>query len=250
MTNKAKAKQLNRRMTEMVICKRKLQVVFLSGAGGVGKTSVVEAMKFQLEATTTKANFTISTTRKSYETCGVRDEAHCASLSTVDKIRLQNQIFTDYCENLRTEIVKAVDSGVDLLVVDRSPFDHASYMFNLIPDLVLEFVARRVQEAKDAFTPATCTYYSSGVITEVEASLWFFAYPTAWAKLNTASDGFRYVLPAKNFIWSAALNTIVLDYLQQPGNENIAFNTFEAYDDTTPHQRGTLVLRSLGISGV
>lgn len=219
---------------------RKLCLIFLSGAGGVGKTSVANTLQTEGEKLDLKVVCTKSTTRQSYAKCGVSDETACANLSAANQTHLQDTIFYDYCANLEASIAKAIEDEQDILVVDRSPYDHASYMFQLIPTLELEFIEKRMKEVKVVMEALTHKHYSNRVVTAIEPQLWLFEYPTSWAKTQASEDGFRYAPHAKNFIWHLALKAMLLDF-RMPG-EVMPVRTFRPYDLSTPLERAHRIL--------
>lgn len=233
--------------------KRQLNVIFLSGAGGVGKTSVAKALKLQCEDEGLKALIVPSTTRASYAKAGVRDEAHGASLGTAGQIILQNQIFEDYCENLKNCVKEAARNGYDVICVDRSPYDHISYILQLVPSLDLEFIEKRLDCAEKICSDLIQDYWVKNGIVEIIPSVWFFAYPTAWAKSVDINidDGFRYAPAAKNYVWSLCLQQMLKHQAQNilyKAKKTFRLREFEAYNNSTPEQRALHILREQSLT--
>jgi hypothetical protein len=210
-----------------------LNLIFLSGAGGVGKTSVAKEILALGTEQGLKVSLTQSTTRASYAKMGIRDEALGRALTVEDQVALQEQIFIDYCENLKVSVDNAIKDDKDILCIDRSPYDHNSYFFQLVPTLDLRVIEQRMDMADEVMKYVLNRGWNNDSL-RIESFIWFFAYPTAWAQeKKEEEDGFRYAPAAKNYIWSLTLEQMLSKY---------EIKSFSPYNLSTPKYRALRIL--------
>lgn len=224
-----------------MVDKEKLSVVILSGAGGVGKTSVVKEIE-ALCKDKISYSVTQSTTRASYAAMGIKDEVEALSPETSFPKweALQNRIFQDYCNNLVTCVRNAVFNNERLLVVDRSPWDHTSYFLQQAPQLDLRAIEQRLIACQDTLETILTDFGD-----RVNVTVWSFSYPTAWALDD--KDAWRRRAPAaKNYVWSLALRQMVEVELRAM-TRKVYHNTFAEYDMRNVSQRAHKILESVSL---
>lgn len=224
-----------------------LNVVFLSGSGGVGKTSVAKEIAMLCEGKIA-FSMTQSTTRASYASMGILDEAQALEPGFPrDRWEaLQERIFSDYCESLIVSVREAVRNKQILLVVDRSPWDHASYFLQQAPYLSMEAVEARLNKCQDTLEAILNDFSDNLPEIEVVVTLWTLCYPTAWTT-DASKDAWRRHAPAaKNYVWSLALTQMVsneIKFLSTP----VTHKVFDEYDELSVADRAAKVLLSVGL---
>jgi len=229
-----------------------MKVVFLSGAGGVGKTSVAKLLVELAQTNHVQVLSTQSTTRLSYAKCGLENEKQCVDLDVEGQLRLQTQIFQDYKENLDNVVDVACANNIKLLIVDRSPLDHVSYMLQLIPSLDIHQVTTAVSAAcstllrisrkiaEHNYVPYTIGEYSS--LRNPQVFIWLFGYPVAWETSGAVNDGFRHAPAARNFVWSSLLRDMTR-HLVREKIQGIRVNEIIPMDTSTPQQRAEAIFQ-------
>jgi hypothetical protein len=219
--------------------KETLQVVVLSGAGGVGKTSVVKEME-NLCKDKIPFSVTKSTTRASYASMGITDETEALSpeVSFPKWEALQNRIFQDYCANLVTCVRNAAFNNEKLLVVDRSPWDHTSYFLQQAPQLDLRTIEQRLIACQDVFETVLTDFGD-----RVNVTVWSFSYPTSWA-LDDKDEWRRHAPAAKNYIWSLSLRQMIETELRTM-TRKVQHHTFAEYDVRSVNERAEKILSSV-----
>jgi hypothetical protein len=175
-------------------------IIFLSGPGGVGKTTVGTKLQETLTAVGIKSEIVVSSTRSTYARMGVATETDARNLS-VDKLtELQTAIFEDYCDNIMDNIGGTVLAGdVKVLIIDRTPYDHSSYFFQQIPSLTLDDIRGRMAVVKDFLNKVHD-------LVPITKHLVFFPYPRPWSTPSGSADGLRANLDAKTYIWSLSMS--------------------------------------------
>ena len=190
----------------------KLNLVFLSGAGAVGKTCVAQEL-LKHNSNGTPIRVVPSTTRASYAKGGVESERATTGMMPEMLMRLQKQIFKDYADSLLANLDAAINDNVKVLVVDRSPFDHASYYLNCLPSLTMGEIEEYLQLVDLVF---------DGVVSNPMAvtSVWFFKYPTSWTSKTATEDAdlFRRAPAGKNLVWSMTLGSMLNEVVTRRGD--------------------------------
>ena len=177
------------------------KIVLLSGAGGVGKTSVLEALKSQFIKDGSTLKVMLSVTRAFYAKKGVANEATFLAMPEVDRYKFQVELFEFYCEELEKFLAPTATLGINYRykICDRSPFDHLAYTIYgsqnslSLPEL-LELKAR-VRE----------------IILRVEPLIVYFPYPQPWSPAFTDPDSFRSAAPCKNLIIASLIENLLDD---------------------------------------
>lgn len=172
-------------------------ILFLAGAGGVGKTTTGDLLLSTVQATD-PAVFVKSSTRTTYARLGIPTEAKSLELSAKDFIEFQSEIFADYCKNVRNAVsVSAKDT--ELIIIDRSPYDHLSYLFSKAPSLSLVDIVNRLDKADDLMLGLRKDF------PDFKFTVCFFPYPRKWSNSVDVNDGQRLNKDAATYTWSNAL---------------------------------------------
>lgn len=166
-------------------------IVFLAGAGGVGKTSVIEEIR-KLEPS---VRVMPSITRKVYERMGLTDEKQAMALTSEQREEFQSLIFATYLEETSRFVRENLGHSI---VIDRSPFDHVSYKTYILPEMTRTEHENLVGQANKFMS----SVYEHTVYTAL------FPFPVHWATENS-SDGMRFSPDGKNYCWHALLSTLL-----------------------------------------
>jgi Ni2+-binding GTPase involved in maturation of urease and hydrogenase len=176
---------------------RRPTVFVNSGAGAVGKTSVVLKALEYADAYGLKIISVPSTTRQVYAALGISTEKAATEMSTEEQFHLQEAIHNSYYENTAKFIRENQD--VDVIMIDRSPYDHVSYqLHNMARHLTLKDVQEDLKRAHQ-FMLLIVQNASQTILMQ-------YKFPDYWHTYETeSSDGFRYDSGGKNFLWASAL---------------------------------------------
>jgi GTP-binding protein EngB required for normal cell division len=215
---------------------RTVQVLYLSGAAATGKTSVINSLTSQ-ESVRVLAK--PSTTRSSYAKLGIKNVAECDGLGLERQLELQAQIFTDYAESVYASKEQAVREGYDVVAIDRSPLDHSSFLFQLVPELDLEFINKRMKDIDEVLTRVSDPLTTNGVTCNFVQTIWFFPFPMPWADHKSREDGFRNAPASRNYIWSNALQNMINTLSP---NYQVRSNEFSISDTSSPEERARRIL--------
>ncbi len=107
-----------------------LNILFLNGAGGTGKSSIIQELR-KITSPETGVWSLQSPTRKAYEQLGISNETDSLTMDNEMRIRLQLTIMENERELLKQKVaaIKADHyyQPNTLLVVDRGPMDRMAY---------------------------------------------------------------------------------------------------------------------------
>lgn len=162
------------------------KVVAFSGAGGVGKTSVLNALRDELENHNIAAEIGGSVTRAFYQLHGIEGEGdYMRNLLPKDRLIFQLGM-CDYF--LKDFYAKAIDTTKQqvLLICDRTSLDHLAYCISSCyetSDFNLDIYRQYCAKVKEYFRRVHLYVY--------------FPYPMSWTK-EVDPDTFRFAPPAKN----------------------------------------------------
>lgn len=218
-----------------------LHLMFLAGAGGVGKTSTAEALVRQI-GNANYVRYVPSSVRASNRAAGFQTE-EVAIASDIDLRKAKQALVRrNYRDNLYAEIKSFTEQATgrahdkQLLVIDRSPFDHVAYSLVDIPTLSLSEISTLTRKAVFALHGlARAVDATSGLRATYTTSIVLFDYPTPWATSGKdAPDGFRAssTMNARNFVWAKTLKCLIEDAVVASGL-GILTGTFESgnHDD-------------------
>jgi hypothetical protein len=159
-----------------------MNIIFLQGAGGTGKSSVVKELKRMYPS---GGVYTLSSsTRKTYERLGIQSETDSLVMDDETRVRLQEAVMDDWATDIQIAACQLQDEekefGDRLLIVDRGPFDRMAYwlltMMECNPGSVDNYVSKMNKMI------AWLDGLEADIMLFVE-----FPYPVAWP----TQDNFR-----------------------------------------------------------
>jgi len=124
-----------------------MNIMFLQGAGGTGKSSVLKHLQDQWPEQSKGGVYTLSSsTRASYAKLGIGSETASLQMDNETRVKLQLQVMEDWATDItmKVALIKQSDPNEHaLLVVDRGPFDRMAYwlltMMECQPGSVISF---------------------------------------------------------------------------------------------------------------
>lgn len=173
-----------------------MKVVMLAGAGGTGKTSLVNRLELLLLDKKVKKFY--STTRKTFERLGLTTERAGLLKSPEEQIALQGEVFADYYSALFQVVDQAAQEGMNYVLCDRSPFDYNGYVCAAIQTVSQDELDRR-----DAMLQNLLLSISRHHHTEI----YLLPHAPPWA--TVVDDGYRFNPPAKNLVWNATIHFLM-----------------------------------------
>ena len=217
---------------------KKLNVLFLAGAGGVGKTSLSNALLKVGPEFNIITSIVGSTTRASYAKHGLSSEADALNLDTEARLNLQRTIMEDYGNNLIENVKAHKNTDTQLLVIDRSPYDHASYVIQNNPQIELDKINKIISQANSIIKQVKSLSETESL---VHIDIQFLPFPTPWSSSSKIEDGFRYVPAGKNFIWSLCLKQLIEEQIPAL----TYFSSFKNSSNDTPEERANVIMHKL-----
>lgn len=182
--------------------------VFFSGAGGVGKTAVVGPMVAKLDALNVKSRFMPSVSREFFASQGITTEQAGLERPEKDRLDFQLALFEFYCKTVETTCQETLDDGAtQVLILDRSPFDHIAFCIYNAPNLMTyELLQKMFERGREVMMRPYKTLNTSQNWKMVR-----FPPITSWliADDKVAKDGMRYAPPGKNFIVDAIIDNSI-----------------------------------------
>jgi hypothetical protein len=182
-----------------------MNIMFLNGAGGTGKSSILREIEALRQKNGKLLVHTLySSTRESYAQLGISNETSSIDMDDETRIRLQLTIM----DNERAAIRKKVEEirgregymGYDLLVVDRGPMDRMAYYLLTMMQCskgacapFFDMLRRNAQFIKEL---------APGHVIQID-----FTYPVHW----DTKDGFR----QENEFQTLALSLMTSNILQR-----------------------------------
>lgn len=210
-----------------------MNIMFLCGAGGTGKSSILREMEALRQKNDKMLVHTLySSTRTSYAELGISDETSSLDMDDETRIRLQLTIMGNEREAIRNKVkeIKANPGyrGYDLLVVDRGPMDRMAY-----------YLLTMMQCSKGACSPFfQMLRRNEQLIKEVTDNVVYvdFLYPVAWA----TKDGFR----QENEFQTLALSLMTSSVLERfcEGSNVTKWSSNDFATHKTPKQKAKAIL--------
>jgi hypothetical protein len=177
-------------------------LVFTSGAGSTGKTSVVDALKTMAPVFGKKVVSMPSITRSVYAELGINSEGAALDMNIEDQKRLQTAINTKYYSS--AEQFLNANQDADLVVIDRSPYDHITYYMH---GLMMHTTAPEISGKR-----LTANAWIRNIARGCDmVNVVFFPFPEPWHTETESSDGFRRDPSGKNLVWSMLLEKMLED---------------------------------------
>lgn len=182
---------------------KRLRRIYLSGAGGVGKTSVIEPLLAALRATGKKAEFMPSVSREFFKANNISTELAGLERPEGDRLDFQLALFEFYCKTAQSTCQRMVNEGVDYLLLDRSPFDHIAYAVYSAPNIVLtDTIHKMFARGREVLIHPT-----KGLGRDMDWKLVRFPVLAPWLNKKVADDGMRHAPPGKNYMIDAIIDS-------------------------------------------
>lgn len=186
-------------------------IVFNSGAGAVGKTSVVTKTLEMAPSYGRKVVSLPSVTRSVYAKLGIPTEKLATEMTFEQQWTLQMAIQEAYYEAIRKFITENPEA--DTVMIDRSPLDHVAYLFH---NLAFKIGLRECLAQMDKAWSFLAEIIAMPVVDDV----WIIHYPFPghWQMPkenekedldNASSDGFRFDAGGKNMLWALNLEALL-----------------------------------------
>ena len=170
----------------------KNNIVAFCGAGGTGKTVVLEALSKKLTELGIEHKVHYSIVREFYASKGIASEADLHKQTEEEKVAFQFELAQFFIRKIN-EVCEGYNGYV---LCDRSIFDHFAYWtFSGINSIKLSEI-RAYQKLFDEYL-------------EKVNSIWYFPYPAEFSK-DVDPDSFRWAPPAKNLI----IDSLILRQLE------------------------------------
>lgn len=164
---------------------------FMSGAGGVGKTTVINKLEQRIRADEDDLFLVKSPTREIYARIGTLDEKAYAALSAEGKLEFNVKLF-DAMFSIYDEKVFEADNRP--MLFERSPIDYFAYCVATC-EVTLAYYQRGFERIQNFFGDGALHIY--------------FPFPPHWADFHvTSDDGFRHVDFAKNLRWDLGIRAL------------------------------------------
>jgi predicted ATPase len=204
--------------------------VFFTGAGGTGKTSVLDSIVIVLAEMGYKVEKFGSVARSFFAENGIATEAAGLDRPEEDRLDFQSRLFDWYCNKLEEASIKAKSTGCDLMFADRSPFDHQAYITYSAPNF------RSMSSIKEGLDK------SVEILTDARFASEIFLFPSLcnWMKPEVVAEGMRFAPPGKNFMIHSLIKASLDD-------RYIPYLMFEP--ESSVEERGNQIIDSLKASG-
>lgn len=206
--------------------------VFFTGAGGVGKTSVILALEKLLAAKGLKSYTFLSVSREFFKSMGLTTEQAGLERRESDRKVFQRDLFQFYCQRLLTAQEEAKAIGAQVFISDRSPHDHLAYLVYNSPNLLtLDELQELRLKACEMFN------YTNGGVDD--CSVFHFPCVTPWICEATVKDEMRHAPPGKNFMVDALIESLSSDI------DGYCHSRERVLADSTVDERADFVLHSI-----
>lgn len=161
-------------------------LVAFSGAGGTGKTTLINEMHRQEPEDTVIYR---SVVREFYKHNGVVSEADFLSRSESYRYSFQMDLFRHFVKSI-TEFVCLPENNGKIILSERSVYDHMAYTMIGCGKLISKDDIYRLRMGKAEFL-------------KLEPSIHYMRYPAPWSNTAAVEDEFRAVEPAKDTLVDA-----------------------------------------------
>jgi broad-specificity NMP kinase len=182
-----------------------MRVIFNAGVGGVGKTTTINRAMEILAVRKFKAAKVSSITRDVYANKGLATEVDTLKMPIDVQTDLQASLFTAYLENFENWAAQSYKDGVEVLLVDRSPYDYISYRTarSLYSDT-------KIVETDCARATESLSIVRDLCEGKVDYRVYVYNYPPPWGKDESKpSDNFRADTGVANLVWHSVLEEIL-----------------------------------------
>jgi hypothetical protein len=209
--------------------------VFFTGAGGVGKTSVLVNLEKKLTDSGIRFVTFLSVSREFFKKMGLTTEQAGLERRESDRKAFQKELFQFYTQKLADAQEEAKASGVQVFMADRSPHDHLAYLVYNSPNLLtmdelqeLRLKACRLFDSRHLDGGSVCA-----------CSVFHFPCVTPWIGESSTKDGMRHAPPGKNFMIDALIESFSADI------DGYSHSRERIVADSTVEERADFILYSL-----
>lgn len=195
----------------------KNNLVFFTGSGNTGKTSVLEVLKNNIDKKT--ETYITSITREFYKSNNVNSEVSFNNLPDKEKYEFQFRLLSFYINKFR-EVTK---ENKDYFV-DRSIIDHFAYTIYYSKNVLNKQDYNKLEKMVfDFFYELQNRFF---------ITIYFFPFPTPWSLNDGSSDGFRDDSFIKNIIIDSLMNKMCCNLVI---NNSLNLNIIHVplYDENT-----------------
>jgi hypothetical protein len=188
-----------------------MKILMFAGAGSVGKTQLMEACVKLAEQHGIRAVVHKSTTRQTYEKHGFNKERD--ALANLETNRwFQKEVMQDNIIALNMAVEDAEQRGCQILICDRTPHDYAAYQFTVFAE---QMTIHEIED-KQMFADHTLKCFFDAAHT---VDIYMLPFPCYWSRDTQSSDGWRHDTTGKNFLWSCAVESTVMNIKRRLENK-------------------------------
>lgn len=207
--------------------------VFFTGAGGVGKTSVLNSLEKKLSDQGIPYVTFLSISREFFKAQGITSEQAGLERCEADRLTFQAAMFDFYCQAIERACDCARANGAQVFVSDRSPHDHLAYLIYNTPNLLtLNHLQNLRQRAIQIFDSKKGPWADP-------CSVFHFPCTASWMTSTLLQDGMRHAPPGKNFMVNALIESLSSDLdIYHHRREHIL-------GDTTVEERSEFILQAV-----
>jgi len=206
--------------------------VFFTGAGGVGKTSVLVSLEKKLTENGIRFVTFLSVSREFFKSQGITSEQAGLERREADRLAFQSSLFEFYCQRLEHACSLAKSNDAQVFMSDRSPHDHLAYLIYNTPNLLTFDDLHRLR------LKATQMFNNASESRIDPCSVFHFPCVAPWMTEQILQDGMRHAPPGKNFTVNAILESLSADLHYEHRREPIL-------GDTTVEERATFILNAI-----
>lgn len=177
--------------------------VFFVGAGGVGKTSVLELLAQKLTSMGVQTEVFKSVSRDFFKAKGITTEQAGLERPEADRFQFQSELFDFYCQRLLDEMQSMRERGVEVMIADRSPYDHLAYLIYNTPNILdYDQMWSKVKQAETLLLDGTIEHRD-------RTAFVFFPCTGKWMTPSIVNDGVRHAPPSKNYTVSCLMEGLL-----------------------------------------
>lgn len=209
-----------------------------AGAGSVGKTSLLEACKKIAQERNLRVGEHRSTTRDTYARYGFTQETDALKDPEMNR-KFQHDVMNDNIYQLEGYIQLTKDRFFDVVFADRTPHDYAAYYFSVFSNVLdLAMIDKKRHQADTTL---------SKMSDQAEVIIYMLPYPCYWSQDTDSSDGWRSDTTGKNFIWSAIVESEVMNITKRLAMAGLAHHHITVKRLNPFLENGTPEERAIGI---
>lgn len=207
--------------------------IFFTGAGGVGKTSVLTRLEQMLSSYGIPHVTFLSVSRDFFKSQGITSEQAGLERREIDRLAFQTNLFDFYCQKLEHACDTARSNGAQVFMSDRSPHDHLAYLIYNAPNLLT------FEHLRDLRLKATQIFDNVRNSCVDPCSVFHFPCVAPWMTATLLQDGMRHAPPGKNFMVNSLIESLSSDLDIYHHRRDLLLG------DTTVEERSELILQAI-----